>query len=198
MPDRNGDEEDGMDEILIPGDFREAGQIVDDEIYSEFVTQVPAGVHVVCMIDCCHSGTAMDLPYVCSVGDEEMRASDGFKPMPITGAALTPKQKSSKKDKNSKKDAKAKKDKKKSSGDKKPSAAKDTKDKKKKGPKKKVAAAKDEEPQEYYEEEMELHPADDEDGSGEASYEEVERPESSKKEKKKGLFGFGRKNKSKA
>jgi hypothetical protein len=33
--DTSGDEDDGFDEILIPGDYKESGQIVDDEIYEE-------------------------------------------------------------------------------------------------------------------------------------------------------------------
>ena len=38
MADKDGDEEDGYDEILIPGDYKESGQIVDDWIFAEFVT----------------------------------------------------------------------------------------------------------------------------------------------------------------
>ena len=41
MEDKSGDEDDGFDEILIPVDYKENGQIVDDEIYEEFVTKVP-------------------------------------------------------------------------------------------------------------------------------------------------------------
>jgi metacaspase-1 len=46
MVDTSGDEDDGFDEILIPVDFEESGQIVDDDIYAEFVTQMSAGVAV--------------------------------------------------------------------------------------------------------------------------------------------------------
>jgi len=125
MKDQDGDEEDGFDEILIPGDYKESGQIVDDDIYSEFVSKVPAGVHVVALIDCCHSGTAMDLPYVCSVGDNEIRRDEGFR-IPLTGTELV-----AKKDKDKRKAAKKKK---------KPSkkkAAKEEEPKKKKVAKKK-------------------------------------------------------------
>lgn len=92
MVDTSGDEDDGFDEILIPGDYKTAGQIMDDEIYSDFVTKVKSGVHVVAMVDCCHSGTAMDLPYVCGVGEGELRRDDGFK-MPLGGMELKGKKK---------------------------------------------------------------------------------------------------------
>ena len=80
---------------------------MDDEIYAEFVTKVPAGVHVVALIDCCHSGTAMDLPYVCNVGDGEIRRDEGFK-MPITGMELVPKKDKDKKKKKKSADSKKK------------------------------------------------------------------------------------------
>lgn len=109
MADKDGDEEDGYDEILIPGDFKESGHIVDDWIYSEFVTKVRAGVHVVALVDCCHSGTAMDLPYVCNVGEHEIRRDDGFK-KPATGGGLKKEQKDKEKKKTKKdKDKKPKK-----------------------------------------------------------------------------------------
>lgn len=82
MQDRSNEEKDGFDETLIPYDFREAGPILDDEIYSYFVTQVQAGVHVVAVIDCCHSGTALDLPYIFTPGDSEIHFNEGFR-MPL-------------------------------------------------------------------------------------------------------------------
>eukprot|EP00591_Stephanopyxis_turris_P006716 CAMPEP_0195515316 /NCGR_PEP_ID=MMETSP0794_2-20130614/6426_1 /TAXON_ID=515487 /ORGANISM="Stephanopyxis turris, Strain CCMP 815" /LENGTH=313 /DNA_ID=CAMNT_0040643719 /DNA_START=44 /DNA_END=985 /DNA_ORIENTATION=- len=63
VPDKNGDEEDGMDETLIPVDYQTAGQIIDDDLYSSLVCGMPAGVTMTCLMDCCHSGTVMDLPY---------------------------------------------------------------------------------------------------------------------------------------
>lgn len=196
MKDRDGDEEDGYDEILIPGDYKESGQIVDDEIYQHFVTQVPPGVHVVAMIDCCHSGTAMDLPYVCNVGDGAIHPKDGYRPIAITGAELVPKKK---KDKEStKKKDKTTKGKKSKAKDKDADQAADTVDngkskkgKKSKSTKKKVA--KEEEREEHYEEEEGddmVETVDDEEDEG---YEEVERVEP--KKKKIGIFGFGRRKK---
>jgi hypothetical protein len=74
-----GEETDGLNEILFPADFEESGPITDDEIYHFFTTKVPAGVHVLALMDCCHAGTAMDLPYVCNVGDKEISRRAGFK-----------------------------------------------------------------------------------------------------------------------
>ena len=95
IADRDNEEEDGFDETLIPGDYVDAGPIIDDEIYSMFVTKVSAGVHVVAMIDCCHSGTALDLPYVCNVGDGEIHRDEGFK-MPIVDKVKKEKKKKKK------------------------------------------------------------------------------------------------------
>uniref|UniRef100_A0A0G4IAS8 Peptidase C14 caspase domain-containing protein n=1 Tax=Chromera velia CCMP2878 TaxID=1169474 RepID=A0A0G4IAS8_9ALVE len=64
MPDDSGDEEDGMDETLIPVDFQQKGMIRDDEVYDILVKSLPQGTRLVCLFDCCHSGTALDLPFV--------------------------------------------------------------------------------------------------------------------------------------
>ena len=56
VADQNGDEDDGYDESLIPVDFRENGQIVDDDILDIFVKKMKGGVFCVVVMDCCHSG----------------------------------------------------------------------------------------------------------------------------------------------
>jgi len=58
-----GEEEDGYDETLIPVDYMESGQIRDDYIYEHLVKPFPAGARMTCLMDCCHSGTVLDLPY---------------------------------------------------------------------------------------------------------------------------------------
>ncbi|KAF8148640.1 caspase domain-containing protein [Crassisporium funariophilum] len=55
-PDKDGDEIDGWDEVIFPLDFKKNGQIIDD------VKPLPPG----CRLTCCHSGTALDLPYIYS------------------------------------------------------------------------------------------------------------------------------------
>ena len=63
LPDDNGDEDDGYDETLIPLDFKKSGQIRDDDLLKILVHPMPANVSLTCLMDCCHSGTVLDLPY---------------------------------------------------------------------------------------------------------------------------------------
>ncbi|PON58864.1 Zinc finger, LSD1-type domain containing protein [Parasponia andersonii] len=61
----NGDEVDGYDETLCPLDFETQGMIVDDEINTSIVRPIPHGVKLHAIIDACHSGTVLDLPFFC-------------------------------------------------------------------------------------------------------------------------------------
>ncbi|XP_008802515.1 metacaspase-1-like [Phoenix dactylifera] len=61
----SGDEVDGYDETLCPLDFERQGMIVDDEINATIVRPLPPGVKLHAIIDACHSGTVLDLPYLC-------------------------------------------------------------------------------------------------------------------------------------
>lgn len=61
--DPNGIEEDGMNETLIPVDYEKNGVIVDDELNELLVATLPTGVRLTCIMDCCHSGSILDLPY---------------------------------------------------------------------------------------------------------------------------------------
>ncbi|KAH9321054.1 hypothetical protein KI387_015693, partial [Taxus chinensis] len=62
---RTGDEVDGFDETLLPLDFQTQGMLVDDEINATIVRPLPQGVRLHAMIDACHSGTVLDLPFFC-------------------------------------------------------------------------------------------------------------------------------------
>lgn len=61
----SGDEVDGYDETLCPLDFETQGMIVDDEINATIVRPLPHGVKLHAIIDACHSGTVLDLPFLC-------------------------------------------------------------------------------------------------------------------------------------
>ncbi|KAK9854730.1 hypothetical protein MYU51_003999 [Penicillium brevicompactum] len=65
-PDLDGDEDDGYDEVIYPVDFRAAGHIVDDEMHRIMVQSLRPGVRLTAIFDSCHSGSALDLPYIYS------------------------------------------------------------------------------------------------------------------------------------
>lgn len=56
VPDRDGDEPDGRDEVLVCKDYRAGGLLTDDELHQVF-TQTPWGVRKFIFSDSCHSGT---------------------------------------------------------------------------------------------------------------------------------------------
>mmetsp|Transcript_59583 Transcript_59583/g.126657 ORF Transcript_59583/g.126657 Transcript_59583/m.126657 type:complete len:348 (-) Transcript_59583:109-1152(-) len=70
VKDTDGDEEDGMDETLIPVDYKEAGHIVDDEIHDVLCRGLPKGVRLTAIMDCCHSESMLDLPYLYTVNGD--------------------------------------------------------------------------------------------------------------------------------
>ena len=60
--DTNRDEVDGKDECILPSDFKRAGVISDDRI-KQLLNMFWKDTKVVCIFDCCHSGTIGDLTY---------------------------------------------------------------------------------------------------------------------------------------
>ncbi|KAI9168193.1 hypothetical protein H9P43_007565 [Blastocladiella emersonii ATCC 22665] len=85
VKDASGDEVDGMDEVLIPLDFKENGVLLDDDLHAKLVAPLPEGVTLHCVMDCCMSGSNLDMPYTYSVdGNLEITFSknpvrDGFR-----------------------------------------------------------------------------------------------------------------------
>ena len=63
--DLDGDEIDGFDEAICPLDFETAGIIIDNEINKMIVEPLKQGVTLHAIIDACHSGTVLDLPFLC-------------------------------------------------------------------------------------------------------------------------------------
>ena len=57
------EEADGMDEALCPIDFQKAGVLRDDDVFETLVAPLARDVLLTCVMDCCHSGTILDLPY---------------------------------------------------------------------------------------------------------------------------------------
>ncbi|GBG24542.1 Metacaspase-1 [Hondaea fermentalgiana] len=83
VADDSGDEKDGRDETIVPVDFQSTGQIRDDLIFKELVLPVDEGITLSCLMDCCHSGTVLDLPYMIKASEHldsssQMEANPGF------------------------------------------------------------------------------------------------------------------------
>ncbi|KAI0696594.1 caspase domain-containing protein [Cytidiella melzeri] len=64
VKDRDGDEKDGFDEVILPVDFARAGYISDDLMHQIMVHSLPLGCRLTAIFDSCHSGSALDLPYL--------------------------------------------------------------------------------------------------------------------------------------
>ena len=58
LRDDDNDEADGYDEALVPRDFQSNGMIRDDDLYDILIKACPDGVHMVSLMDCCHSGAS--------------------------------------------------------------------------------------------------------------------------------------------
>jgi hypothetical protein len=52
-----------MDDCICPADL-ENGMILDDHLFELLCKPLPSGVRLTCVMDCCHSGTGMDLKYL--------------------------------------------------------------------------------------------------------------------------------------
>lgn len=78
--DDNGDEEDGFDEALVPFDYTSAGVIRDDDLFKIIIQPLQDGVTLTSLMDCCHSGTILDLPYMFKAdgNQTEMEIDEGF------------------------------------------------------------------------------------------------------------------------
>jgi hypothetical protein len=63
LQDRNGDEKDGKDEVLVPIDFEDEGMFIIDDQIREIIAKLPQDVRLFSICDCCHSGTSFDLKY---------------------------------------------------------------------------------------------------------------------------------------
>jgi hypothetical protein len=87
--DDSGDEADGYDETLVPLDYQQAGQIRDDDLFTALVGAMPRGVQLTCVMDCCHSGTVLDLPFqfVADGEHEQMEAVEDFDFGPLLSLA---------------------------------------------------------------------------------------------------------------
>jgi uncharacterized caspase-like protein len=58
VPDRHGDEVDGLDEIICPYDLDWENPFTDDDLY-DVVKGLAPGANLTVILDCCHSGTGL-------------------------------------------------------------------------------------------------------------------------------------------
>lgn len=52
-----------MHETLCPVDYETSGMLIDTEMFETLVKPLPSGCRLTCVLDCCHSAGALDLPY---------------------------------------------------------------------------------------------------------------------------------------
>ncbi|CAK9163134.1 unnamed protein product [Ilex paraguariensis] len=64
QPDFKDDELDGFDETICPVDFLKEGMILDNEINELIIRPLKPDAKLHAIIDACHSGTVLDLPFV--------------------------------------------------------------------------------------------------------------------------------------
>lgn len=63
VPDRSGDEADGLDEAILPADHKNSGVITDDWLQERVIAAFGPDVQVFGLIDACHSASILDLKY---------------------------------------------------------------------------------------------------------------------------------------
>jgi hypothetical protein len=71
----------GNDEALVPLDYMNKGLITDDILYNRFIKKLPKYVTMVSLIDACHSGSMLDLPYLFRSDTEQIETNTSIKDM---------------------------------------------------------------------------------------------------------------------
>ncbi len=61
--DRNGDEKDGKDEVIVPLDYKTSGLITDDWLNDNLLEKTLPKVKLYAFFDSCNSGTVLDMKY---------------------------------------------------------------------------------------------------------------------------------------
>lgn len=60
--DHSNDEKDKQDELIVPLDYSKRGCISDDQL-NKILSGLNQNCRCICLFDCCHSGTILDLKY---------------------------------------------------------------------------------------------------------------------------------------
>lgn len=64
VPDPTGNRPSGLIDTICPVDFETRGQIDSDTLHHHLVTRLPPSSTLFVILDCCHSGSALELPFV--------------------------------------------------------------------------------------------------------------------------------------
>jgi len=64
VKDPDGDRDSGFDDTIVPVDFEKNGQLDSDMLHRRLVSALPASSTLFVIFDCCHSGSAIELPFV--------------------------------------------------------------------------------------------------------------------------------------
>ncbi|KAF2654981.1 peptidase C14 [Lophiostoma macrostomum CBS 122681] len=74
------DSQDGVEDSLVPYDFEQNGQIGSRMLHEHLVTRLAPGCTLFIVLDCCHSGSAVELPFVYrSDSDGQISLMDNLK-----------------------------------------------------------------------------------------------------------------------
>jgi hypothetical protein len=60
----------GILDTICPVDFQERGQINSDTLHEHLVSRLPPNSTLFVILDCCHSGSALELPFVYRSDDD--------------------------------------------------------------------------------------------------------------------------------
>lgn len=64
VKDPDGDRDSGFDDTIVPVDYQEKGQLDSDLLHRHLVSKLPPSSTLFVVFDCCHSGSAIELPFV--------------------------------------------------------------------------------------------------------------------------------------
>lgn len=64
VKDPDGDRDSGYDDTIVPIDYQEMGQLDSDTLHRHLVSKLHPNSSLFVVFDCCHSGSAIELPFV--------------------------------------------------------------------------------------------------------------------------------------
>jgi metacaspase-1 len=80
VPDRSGERSSGYEDTIVPSDFQRFGQIDSGMLHNVLVSALATWCSLFVVFDCCHSGSALELPWVYRTErDGRIRVMDNFR-----------------------------------------------------------------------------------------------------------------------